>query len=168
MSASKARARSASARSFCVLEDLWGRAAAQRLLDRLVGVSDRLEAVGVLESAIAGRLARTEVRDAEVPLALSATALLGSANVSWVAVELGVSERHLRRLFREAVGMSPKQFARLARFRHALRTAREDGELSWAAVAATAGYYDQAHLISEFRAIAGVTPRTLLGELGTA
>jgi AraC-like DNA-binding protein len=159
---------SAVAGSVHVLEDLWGRAAVQSLLDRLAGVSDTLEAVGILENAIAERLARTELRDSEVPLALAATALLASANVSSVAVELGMSERHLRRLFREAVGMSPKQFARLARFRHALRTAREEGELNWAAVAATAGYYDQAHLIAEFRAIAGVTPRTLLSELGAA
>jgi len=40
--------------------------------------------------------------------------------------------------------------------------------LSWAAIAAAAGYYDQAHLIEEFRAIAGVTPRMLLSELGGA
>jgi transcriptional regulator GlxA family with amidase domain len=40
--------------------------------------------------------------------------------------------------------------------------------LSWAAIAAATGYYDQAHLIEEFRAIAGVTPRVLLSELGAA
>jgi len=64
--------------------------------------------------------------------------------------------------------MSPKEFARLARFRHALRAAREDSRLSWATIAAATGYYDQAHLIEEFRTIAGVTPRALLGELGAA
>ncbi len=157
---------SAVAGSVLSLEDLWGRAAVQRLLDRLIGVSDTSEAVTIMEGAIAERLALVDARDAEMPLALEAAARLVSADVSSVAVDLGVSERHLRRLFREAVGMSPKQFARLARFRHALRAAREADRLSWAAIAATAGYYDQAHLIAEFRAIAGVTPRALLGELG--
>jgi AraC-like DNA-binding protein len=88
--------------------------------------------------------------------------------VSEVADHLGVSERHRRRVFREAVGVSPKAFARLRRFQRAVRAAREDGAASWASIAAGAGYYDQAHLITEFRAIAGVTPRVLLGELRAA
>ena len=85
-----------------------------------------------------------------------------------VAVDLGVSERHLRRVFRENVGVSPKAFAKLMRFRCALRAANEDTHASWASIAAAAGYYDQAHLIAEFRAIAGVTPSALLGELRAA
>ena len=85
-----------------------------------------------------------------------------------VAVDLGVSERHLRRVFRETVGVSPKAFAKLTRFHRALRAARESAHASWASIAAAAGYYDQAHLIAEFRAIAGVTPRALLGELRAA
>jgi AraC-like DNA-binding protein len=71
-------------------------------------------------------------------------------------------------VFRDTVGVSPKAFARLARFRRALRAARDNAPASWASIAASAGYYDQAHLIAEFRAIAGVTPRALLGELRTA
>jgi AraC-like DNA-binding protein len=159
---------SAVAGSVLALEEVWGGAAVQRLLDRLIGVSDTIEAVAVMESAIAERLALSEACDAKVPLALRAAERLVSANVSSVAVDLGVSERHLRRVFREAIGMSPKEFARVARFRHALRTAREGSPLSWAAIAATTGYYDQAHLIEEFQTIAGVTPRVLLSELGAA
>jgi AraC-like DNA-binding protein len=76
-----------------------------------------------------------------------------------VARSLGVSERHLRRVFRDAVGVSPKSFARLARFHRALDAARRGS--SWARVAATTGYCDQAHLIDDFRAIAGATPARL-------
>jgi AraC-like DNA-binding protein len=88
--------------------------------------------------------------------------------VSAVAVDLGVSERHLRRVFREAVGMSPKTFAKLTRFHRALRAARREAHPRWASIAAHAGYYDQAHLIAEFRAITGVTPGALLRELHAA
>jgi AraC-like DNA-binding protein len=86
--------------------------------------------------------------------------------VNTVADDLGVSERHLRRVFHEALGVSPKAFAKLARFHRALSAAREERPASWASIATRAGYYDQAHLIAELRAIAGVTPRALLGELG--
>ena len=85
-----------------------------------------------------------------------------------VASGLGVSERHLRRVFHETVGVSPKAFAKLTRFHRALRAARDDAHAGWASIAAAAGYYDQAHLIAEFRAIAGATPRALLDELRTA
>jgi AraC-like DNA-binding protein len=150
------------------LEDLWGVAGVQRLLDQLAGVSETIEAVNLIEASIARRLARAETRNAGVPLALEAAERLVSARVSSVAASLGVSERHLRRVFREAIGMSPKRFARLARFRHTLRAAREESRHGWAGIAAAAGYFDQAHLIAEFRAIAGVAPRALLGELGAA
>lgn len=150
------------------LEDLWGDAATQRLLDRLAGAGDTVDAAAVLESAISERLAIAGGRRAHARLAIAAAARLTSAHVNAVATDLGVSERHLRRVFRETVGVSPKAFAKLTRFHRALHAAREEAHASWASIAATAGYYDQAHLIAEFRAIAGATPRVLLRELRAA
>lgn len=150
------------------LEDLWGDAAARRLFDRLAGARNTADAGAVLESAIAERLALVDGRRALPHLALAAATRLTSADVNVVAVDLGVSERHLRRVFREAVGVSPKAFSKLTRFRRALRAASEVHPASWASIAAAAGYYDQAHLIADFRAIAGVTPRALLDELRAA
>ncbi|MBX3186520.1 MAG: AraC family transcriptional regulator [Labilithrix sp.] len=147
------------------LEDLWGAATTRQLVDRLAKARDGLDAAKVLENAIDQRVTIASEREARVELALDAANRLTSANVNTVAADLGVSDRHLRRAFRETVGVSPKVFAKLARFRRALRAAREDARATWASIAVTAGYYDQAHLIAEFRAIAGVTPRALLGEL---
>ncbi len=159
---------SAMAGRIVALEDLWGGAATGRLLDRLAAARGTVDAAAILESAIAERLAIVDGRRARAQLALDAADRLTRANVNAVAVDLGVSERHLRRVFHETVGVSPKAFARLTRFHRALRAAREDGHASWASIAAAAGYYDQAHLIAEFRAIAGVTPRALLDELRAA
>jgi AraC-like DNA-binding protein len=159
---------SAMAGRIVVLDQLWGDGATRQLSDRLADARGMADAAAILESAIAQRLVMASGRCARAQLALDATDRLVSANVNAVAVDLGVSERHLRRVFRETVGVSPKAFAKLTRFHRALRVAREDGEASWASVAAAAGYYDQAHLIAEFRAIAGVTPRALLSELRAA
>lgn len=145
------------------LEELWGDAATRRLLDRLSGARETIEMATILEGAIAERLAHGGRAGAH--LALAAAERLATDSVNAVALGLGVSERHLRRVFRETVGVGPKAFAQLTRFHRALRAAREGGHASWASIAIAAGYYDQAHLIAEFRAIAGVTPRALLGEL---
>jgi AraC-like DNA-binding protein len=159
---------SAIAGRIVALEDLWGDAATRMLVERLAGARHTIDAVAILESAIAERLVSADGRRPPAQLALAAASRLTSANVNAVAGELGVSERHLRRVFRETVGVNPKTFAKLARFHRALRAAREGAHVTWASIAAAAGYYDQAHLIAEFRVIAGVTPQALLGEIRSA
>jgi AraC-like DNA-binding protein len=150
------------------LDELWDAAAVRRLYDQLASAPDIDAAAAILEIALAERIPRAGGQSARVELALAAAERLTSGRVSTVATDLGVSERHLRRVFREAFGVSPKEFAQLRRFQCALRTARRDGRASWASIAAAAGYYDQAHLIAEFRAITGVTPRAFIDELRAA
>lgn len=147
------------------LEDLWGAAATEQLLDRLAGTHDATAAAAILERAIADRIAVARQPGKHAQLALDAAQLLASANVNAVACDLGMSERHFRRVFHQAVGVSPKMFAKLTRFHRALNAARQKSEKDWASIAAAAGYYDQAHLIAEFRALAGETPRAFLAEL---
>jgi AraC-like DNA-binding protein len=85
----------------------------------------------------------------------AAKVLSAHERVADAARRLNVSERHLRNLFTEAVGVPPKQFARLDRVRTVLAGARRE---QWAQLAAEAGYYDQSHMTAEFRDIMGVPP----------
>jgi AraC-like DNA-binding protein len=148
------------------LGELWDARAVDQLTERMMAARDLASAARVLESALAEQQRAAQHRHAA--LVLAAVARLETLRVSEVADALAVSERHLRRVFREMIGMSPKEYARLTRFHRALRVARDRAGLDWAAVAASAGYYDQAHLIGDFREIAGVTPRALLRELRAA
>lgn len=150
------------------LEDLWGTTATRLLLERLARARTAAELAFVLEGAIAQRLREAGERRTGTQLVLSAAERLVSASVNAVAADLGVSERHLRRVFKETIGVGPKTFAKLTRFRRAVGVAREAASPRWATIAVGAGYFDQAHLIREFRAIAGVTPRALHGELHAA
>ncbi|MGP4007669.1 helix-turn-helix domain-containing protein [Streptomyces sp. 4N124] len=77
--------------------------------------------------------------------------------VGEVARELAVSERQLRNLFSEGVGLSPKHYARINRVRAVLAHATT---APWAELAAATGYYDQSHMTSDFRALMGVPPRS--------
>lgn len=101
-------------------------------------------------------------------LVREATTLLsaGTDGVAAAARRLHVSERHLRNLFVDDVGLSPKHFARIDRVRTVLAHARVR---PWAELAAAAGYYDQSHLTGEFRRLMGVPPAAFgRGELPTA
>jgi AraC-like DNA-binding protein len=73
-----------------------------------------------------------------------------------LAARLGCSARHLARAFNAVFGISPKRFARLARFQKILAE-RRYGQ-SWAQVAYACGLTDQAHLVREFHDIVGESP----------
>jgi len=66
--------------------------------------------------------------------------------------------------FREALGVTPKLFSRIVRFRRTLALMRRDQRPSWSRLAVEAGYYDQAHLIREVRVLSGATPAELVAE----
>lgn len=71
----------------------------------------------------------------------------------------GWQQRSLERAFNDAVGLSPKKLGGIIRLHHYLggvRDLKAKGKLT--ALAYDAGYYDQAHLIREFRRFTGLTP----------
>jgi AraC-like DNA-binding protein len=80
-------------------------------------------------------------------------------HVRVTARRFNVSERHLRDLFIEAVGLSPKHFARLDRVRTVLVRA---GRSHLAQLATEAGYYDQSHMTAEFHRVMGTPPAAFI------
>lgn len=90
----------------------------------------------------------------------------GALPISALVTETGWSDRHLRNAFSSEIGLTPKAAARVIRF-HRARVALQQraaagGPLDLAGLAAGCGYYDQAHLDLEFRALAGSAPTTWL------
>jgi len=78
--------------------------------------------------------------------------------VTDIATGLGVSHGHLDRLFVEQVGLSPRTLARILRMRRLLEEIDVHGSVGWADKAAELGWFDQAHLIRDFKRHTGVTP----------
>jgi AraC-like DNA-binding protein len=142
------------------LEDIWGASGSDLCLELLAAptlpdVMDRLADTLALR-------ARQTFEPASARLARHAVRLLegGEVRVESVAERLGVTARHLRRAFTESIGIGPKDFARTVRLQRAVRRAATSKD--WARIAADTGYYDQAHLISDFRQLVGLTPAAFL------
>lgn len=136
------------------LEDIWG-ASARQLRRRL---EDAPTAAGQLR-ALADALAPPKRAAGPVARALKFLAAAnGAGDVDWMARQAGLSPRQFRRRCLEEAGLGPKRLARVLRFRHASRLAAAAGRPDWCAIAAGAGYFDQSHLIRDFREFTGRTP----------
>lgn len=83
---------------------------------------------------------------------------MGGAKVSSLAAEIGWSERKLERDFAKYVGLSPKMFGRVSRFSSMVRAMESHGPLGLIDHAHDFGYYDQSHMINEFREFSGESP----------
>ena len=77
-----------------------------------------------------------------------------SSSLRDTCLQIGVTERHLRRLSHLYTGLRPKALHRVYRFQHQLLG---DSVVS----AMSDAYYDQSHLIRECKALTGMTPEKL-------
>jgi AraC-like DNA-binding protein len=179
----------ASSRRSCVLGVRLHPAGAYAVIGRrLPETSGQLVALGDLvgpaASELAGRCA--DARDAEARLRCAARWISGriaqspgaDPRIGWAAArieeshglvaigrlqeETGLPRKRFIVTFCEQVGLRPKLYARLVRFRRALRLLHEGGT-SLAEIALAAGYYDQPHMNRDFRELGGIAPADLRG-----
>jgi methylphosphotriester-DNA--protein-cysteine methyltransferase len=142
------------------LEAIVGAAAARALSRALLAARSEAARFTAAERWLVERLAQARPRGegarAAVRLLLEAR---GAARIDDVARALGVSRRRLERSFRRELGIRPKLFARIARLNAVLAGLDAAERASAVDVALAAGYFDQAHLLRDFRGLAGRTPR---------
>ena len=149
------------------------------LRDRIVGLDDALDFYGIAlreqlgeasdwdkrfdiaEGFIAGRLADAHALSPEIAWAYrTVIASGGRTRIAALASEIGWSRKHLAAKFTDAIGIGPKTLSRIVRFNRALSLSKRQDD-NWAGIAADCGYADQAHLVREFRQLAGETPSGL-------
>lgn len=88
----------------------------------------------------------------------------GRVDIGGLARELGYSQKHTVRLFRDQVGVAPKRLARLVRFDGLVKSVRS-GDHDWGALAHLHGFSDQPHLVREVKRFTGWTPTALRAAL---
>ncbi len=84
-----------------------------------------------------------------------------STSINALADRACLSKRQYERVFRETVGMNPKEYSCIVRFQKALWQMQR-GESNYAGIAAECGYSDQSHFIRNFKELSGYTPEALI------
>ena len=140
------------------IDALWG-GRGRDIRERLLAAQTPDEIFRLLEQDLTARLKRPLLIHPAVARSLApGTPVSSPTRVRDIQREAGCSPKHFIALFRAAVGLTPKHYYRVRRFKAVLDRLASGGEANLADVAAMAGYSDQSHLTREFRDFAGITP----------
>jgi AraC-like DNA-binding protein len=128
-----------------------------RLYERMGNVATFVRRVNMLNAFFLERLRRssdqTKMLHGFRPLLESGR----HGGVARIARQSGMSTRQFERKSLEYFGLSPATLSRIARFQRALALG-SSRNISWLEVAHAADYYDQMHMIRDFRTFAGGPP----------
>lgn len=131
------------------------------LVERMIHTSNHTEKNNIMQEYL---LTKLPILKPEIPFDLAINRLLksgGNLTVEETAVLACLSTRQFERISRERLGFSPKVYFRLVRFTHAYQCKEKNPAENWTNIAYECGYFDQAHLIRDFKFFAGINPGTI-------
>jgi AraC-like DNA-binding protein len=140
------------------LKDVWTRADVERLVESL-DVRNIRRAAEELKDQFVARLAQSPCPQGLAPSAFRFIARrAGHVNIDEMARSHGLSRQRFARQFSSVAGLPPKLFARVTRFQALVHRLLSTDVSQWASLPPVLGFYDQGHMINEFRAFAGSPP----------
>ncbi|URJ36431.1 helix-turn-helix domain-containing protein [Paenibacillus polymyxa] len=143
------------------LEDLWPESMAI-IGERILEAGDFNERVRIMEEYLNQLLLRRRTSDCNLMKNLLHRIFVsgGSVEVKELAEREAISERQLNRKFGQWIGISPKKFSEVVRFQSVLHSIQSGGSVDWTELALKHSFFDQAHLIRDFRRFYGDSPLT--------
>ncbi|EHK54383.1 AraC family transcriptional regulator [Allomesorhizobium alhagi] len=140
------------------LESLWGSSASQ-LQEEAMAAATPETRIAVLERAMSARLTAHPSPHPAVAHAISRFHTRHGVDlIAAVAGEVDLSSHRFIDVFRREVGLAPKLYCRLLRFRRIMRDIAQRPDTDLTSLALDCGYYDQSHMIREFKSFSGLTP----------
>lgn len=82
----------------------------------------------------------------------------GNIRIEKISKELNISSRHLRRVFKQELGCSPKEIGMRMKVREAISYYAEHEDITLSQLAYKSGYVDQSHFIRDFQSVVGLSP----------
>jgi AraC-like DNA-binding protein len=147
------------------LENIWGRDAA-RLQHRLAEAKRPGEIFRILGEALTPIASREHAPRPAIAEALAIASEQPGITVSDLARRTELSPKRLIQLFTAEAGLTPRLFLRIVRFERLLADVYDKPGMDWASTAAGHGYFDQSHLIRDFRGFTGLAPTEYLARRG--
>ncbi len=127
--------------------------------ERLRGARDWATRFDFLDAFISSRVAKASgPSDTMIWAWRTLDEAAGAIGIGDLCTDIGCSHKHFITRFRDDFGLTPKMAARILRFNRAIGLIDEDETVDWAGIAAACGYFDQSHLVRDFRAFSGGTP----------
>ncbi|MGW8958764.1 DUF6597 domain-containing transcriptional factor [Paenibacillus sp. NPDC055715] len=143
------------------LEDIWPESIAV-IGERILEAQDFNERVRIMDEYLNQLLLRQGANDCDLMKNLLHRIFVssGSMSVKELAEREAISERQINRKFGQWIGISPKKFSEVVRFQSVLHSIQSGGSLDWTELALKHSFFDQAHLIRDFRRFYGDSPLT--------
>jgi AraC-like DNA-binding protein len=140
------------------LDTIWGGLAAE-IRERLYLAPTIQARFALLEELLLARLKETPQELKAVQFAVGEVGRYhGALSIRELSHRMGMSQKHLINQFRQMVGCTPKELARLYRFAQVLEGIIPLQSVDWTLVAHQFCYYDQSHFIRDFEEFTGHTP----------
>ncbi|MGP0576213.1 AraC family transcriptional regulator [Paenibacillus peoriae] len=148
------------------LEDLWPESIAV-IGERILEAQNFNERVRIMDKYLNQLLLRQRTNDCDLMKNLLHRIFVsgGSVGVKELAYCEAISERQINRKFGQWIGISPKKFSEVVRFQSVLHSIQSGGGLDWTELALKHSFFDQAHLIRDFRRFYGDSPLTAAKDL---
>lgn len=130
------------------------------LEEQVINANDTNKRIKLIETFLLSKLSEQRTIDAIttscIDLIFQSQGQIGSAEL---ADKMNINRRKMERKFISAIGMSPKQLARVARLQATLKMLERKSTSTLTDVAYENGYYDQSHFIKDFREFTGMSPK---------
>lgn len=132
------------------------------LEEKINEASDTQQTVRLIEEYLLNRLSKNILCNASRIMTTVQNINEGEVNISVLSQTACLGYKQFKRIFAEYVGLNPKDFIQITRFRKAFNILQTNPQISISKVAYDCGYYDKSHLIKEFKMFTSYTPKQLL------
>lgn len=137
------------------IDNQWFTDSASRILD----CDSTIDSVRMLDTMLMSRI-KPSLNIDRIGITVARLMRDPCVSVRELAADACLSAKQFERIFRESVGMNPKEYSRVVRFQKAMRL-MQCGSHDFAAIATECGFADQSHFIREFKTMSGLTPGQL-------